>query len=720
MAKRFITPFAEAGDRAEISNEPIGSDVNMQTGYPAEYEADPVSDPNARFVERDKTNQLYNDITANIKEWQENTYPAFITAANNGGTAFSYKKGDRVSYNGDNYESLEGNNEDIPTTSKWVISRPTDVIKSMLIAQGLSGNYGFFSDGFTYVNSGDIGIHTDNTIWVIGTGSATVAAGTVPSATDYYQVYLTNNRELSATDLVGTYPHSNVIKTTSYYSKAECESFGIDYPDGGGARYLAIDATGVTVDGIKYIQLAGGKVAELLDRPNFFNAGIVANYIDSASKGFDNKDKLTALDLIAQDYGRLELPKGKFYTSEPITFSVDVVGAKGAEMYVEPPLTLAPLIALSEGVIARRVTVRPAITNATKHFIANDYTNTFGSGFDYHKTAGGITGLGGNVIIDCQALGMERGARGDGHDITYVRGKYEGGEWGASIYAKKKITFSGTLIIGGNAGGMAMPSCQGVTVCNGATVYNPNGTGVNTGGSSAAGYNAKDINVVGVNVYARDCINLENGCVGANISGYHIKVITESESNGVGIGVFSRTSDGGGHVSDICIGSGKIGRGNNKSFAFAVRVGVQGASPDVTGISISGVHSEGSRQGIVLDSPTGGVMRRLCIGANNMLVGEGGYALPQNLADSSISGGLLTVNSATTASSKRGLRMFNMTKVAINGVTTVGFYPHYEQNNVVVTSKIIEPIIIKGADNANTVDFSNLSGGAAIPVTYAS
>lgn len=141
MAKRFITPFAEAGDRAEISNEPIGSDVNMQTGYPAEYEADPISDPNARFVERDKTNQLFNDITANIKEWQENTYPAFITAANNGGTAFSYKKGDRVSYNGDNYESLEDNNQDIPASPRWVDVRSLIIPTFKSIFEALGYNF---------------------------------------------------------------------------------------------------------------------------------------------------------------------------------------------------------------------------------------------------------------------------------------------------------------------------------------------------------------------------------------------------------------------------------------------------------------------------------------------------------------------------------------------------------------------------------------------------
>lgn len=120
MAKRFITPFAEAGDRAEMPDTPAGSDSNYQTGYPSEYEEDPVVNPlTAKFVERDKSNQLYNDITANIKEWQEHGFPEFITSANNGGVPFSYKKNSIVTYLGVDYTSKENSNTDVPPSSKW-------------------------------------------------------------------------------------------------------------------------------------------------------------------------------------------------------------------------------------------------------------------------------------------------------------------------------------------------------------------------------------------------------------------------------------------------------------------------------------------------------------------------------------------------------------------------------------------------------------------------
>ena len=122
MAKRFITPFAEAGDRATMPDTPTGTDSNYQTGYTPEYEEDPVTNPaTAKFVERDKSNQLYNDITANIKEWQEHGFPAFITSANNGGVPFSYNKNSIVTYLGVDYQSKVSGNTDVPPSAKWEV-----------------------------------------------------------------------------------------------------------------------------------------------------------------------------------------------------------------------------------------------------------------------------------------------------------------------------------------------------------------------------------------------------------------------------------------------------------------------------------------------------------------------------------------------------------------------------------------------------------------------
>lgn len=136
MAKRFITPFAEAGDRAVMPDTPVGTDSNYQTGYPSQYEEDPVVNPaTAKFVERDKSNQLYNDITANIKEWQEHTYPAFVTSAANGGVPFPYKKNSIVTHLGIDYASKVDGNNDVPPSAKWEIfstqNREFDTVSDM-------------------------------------------------------------------------------------------------------------------------------------------------------------------------------------------------------------------------------------------------------------------------------------------------------------------------------------------------------------------------------------------------------------------------------------------------------------------------------------------------------------------------------------------------------------------------------------------------------------
>lgn len=124
-------PFAQLGDKAAIPETAAGLEVNFTTGYTAAYEADPDTDITARFVERDGQNQLFFILSSNDKNWYENLYPPFITAAENGGTPFSYKKNMIVSRLGINYISLEDNNQDTPPSSKWAVnSRSASLIEN--------------------------------------------------------------------------------------------------------------------------------------------------------------------------------------------------------------------------------------------------------------------------------------------------------------------------------------------------------------------------------------------------------------------------------------------------------------------------------------------------------------------------------------------------------------------------------------------------------------
>ena len=65
----------------------------------------------------------------------------------------------------------------------------TEVTSALLTSQGISGEYGFFEEGFTYNESGDVGIDTEGNIWTYnGTMPFTVAAGTTPTSPTYTQV----------------------------------------------------------------------------------------------------------------------------------------------------------------------------------------------------------------------------------------------------------------------------------------------------------------------------------------------------------------------------------------------------------------------------------------------------------------------------------------------------------------------------------------------------
>lgn len=125
MVKFFKTPFAESGDKTAVpdATQPDGS-VSYDQGYGFDYQRDQDIDPLAKNVERDKQNQLFNDITAALRQYQVYAFPDFITTADNGGTAFSYSKYAVVRYDDGSgfrlYESLVDANTSLPTDfTKW-------------------------------------------------------------------------------------------------------------------------------------------------------------------------------------------------------------------------------------------------------------------------------------------------------------------------------------------------------------------------------------------------------------------------------------------------------------------------------------------------------------------------------------------------------------------------------------------------------------------------
>jgi len=124
--KWFRFPFAVTGTRTAVPEDlqPSG-DVSYEEGYGADYSRDPVLDPLAKRVERDKYNQLLYDITNWIREFTIIGTPDFITTAQNGGAPYSYQAGARVMFDdGGGYvrwESLVGTNTSSPLSdpTKW-------------------------------------------------------------------------------------------------------------------------------------------------------------------------------------------------------------------------------------------------------------------------------------------------------------------------------------------------------------------------------------------------------------------------------------------------------------------------------------------------------------------------------------------------------------------------------------------------------------------------
>ena len=121
MGKRFVYSFAFNGDTVSVpdSTQSSGS-VSYQEGYNSKYELEVGVEPTARRIARGPYNQVLRDVTENLKEWQEQFAPDFITSANNGGVAFAYNLG-MIVWGGAGYRrSTSGNNtSDVTDDNNW-------------------------------------------------------------------------------------------------------------------------------------------------------------------------------------------------------------------------------------------------------------------------------------------------------------------------------------------------------------------------------------------------------------------------------------------------------------------------------------------------------------------------------------------------------------------------------------------------------------------------
>lgn len=118
----FRIPFAASGDVAPIPDGPLGDgSLSYQEGFSFDYERNPATDPAAKRIPRDQTNQFYKSVTEVLGDYQRFSTPEWLTAADNAGVAYGYAKGAVVRLAGVAYGSLVNGNTATPGTdaTKW-------------------------------------------------------------------------------------------------------------------------------------------------------------------------------------------------------------------------------------------------------------------------------------------------------------------------------------------------------------------------------------------------------------------------------------------------------------------------------------------------------------------------------------------------------------------------------------------------------------------------
>ena len=288
--KYFKLPFAENGSKADVPNESNSNNVNYDEGFTSDYEL-PQGDANRKTIPRTGTNQLYNDITKNLKQWQEQNYPTWIEE-NGDGDFYSYDKNIIVFYNGSAWISLQDSNQDEPsvTSSKWLTYEP--VAKSTNDAalqtltddvSGLTSDISGFDDAITdnadainiitpAVNSNTSNIATNASN--IASNTAAIAAKIAPNMIKESQCVVPA-ADGSALPEVGTtmtfsggdtyLSHSWVLRTTSGTADITRDTLG----------NVVLSNFGVATDARIYVDVP-------IDKINEDGSGLVAKavYID--------------------------------------------------------------------------------------------------------------------------------------------------------------------------------------------------------------------------------------------------------------------------------------------------------------------------------------------------------------------------------------------------------------------------------------------------------
>lgn len=126
--KYFLQPFGFAGDQTVIPDPlQVSGQVSFNQGWTFDYQRDQSTDAAAKPIDRSTMNYLMYVITQQLAQYQQHSMPEWISAANNGGTAYGYAKHSKVRYSAtvpgvtfETYVSIIDGNTDTPgATANW-------------------------------------------------------------------------------------------------------------------------------------------------------------------------------------------------------------------------------------------------------------------------------------------------------------------------------------------------------------------------------------------------------------------------------------------------------------------------------------------------------------------------------------------------------------------------------------------------------------------------
>lgn len=138
LGKFWYDPFAIDGQTATVPDtiQPDGS-LSYQQGFGPDYSLDPDTFPSALLVPRQEFNEILFQITQSIALIQSD-FPQWISASDNGGTAYTYNIDAVVRYtDGNLYQSTANANSTQPlaTSANWVLFLSQYALTSALDAE---------------------------------------------------------------------------------------------------------------------------------------------------------------------------------------------------------------------------------------------------------------------------------------------------------------------------------------------------------------------------------------------------------------------------------------------------------------------------------------------------------------------------------------------------------------------------------------------------------